>query len=500
MTDAIRDSHAIDGKIATPDEVHDVVVVGAGAAGLAAALTAARAGRQVVLIDEHPVSPALVGNDVPLWFGGRATAALQAPERVLETLVENEPLIGECFEAGVDVRLGTVAWGLWRNRDGSAALPRAMLGLADSTRSWTAGFATLVLATGARDCALGFAGWDQPGVMGALAFETLVTRYDAFAGQRVVVLGSGDLALATARLAEARGIAVAALIEVRDSVQGSGTLPKAAVLIDHQLIRAEGGINGVERVLVADAAGHERVIACDTVIMAVDAVPAIELAEVAGAPQTAAGEVLPGVWMAGAATGSSADAAAQGRAVMARALGQDVAIPAADASFDRMAYRAEWLRALVATSPDTTKVCQCEEVSRADLIGVQPPQYLPRPDKLGARSLATLLDDGPPDPEQVKRLTRAGMGVCQGRRCREQISLLLAMAANLPPAGAPRGNWRVPVRPVPLGILADWHETPAMTAGWDVWFGIATQWIPYADIGTEAETRKLATLAGSMHI
>jgi hypothetical protein len=49
-------------------------------------------------------------------------------------------------------------------------------------------------------------------------------------------------------------------------------------------------------------------------------------------------------------------------------------------------------------------------------------------------------------------------------------------------------------------VLADWNETPEMSAGWDVWFGIGTQWIPYKDIGTEAETRKLATLAGSMHI
>ena len=246
MTDRIHDPHAIDGKIAAPDVLHDVVVVGAGPAGLAAALVAARAGRQVVLIDEHPVPPGLAGSDVPLWFGGRATAALQSPERLLETLVENEPLIAECFEAGVDVRLGTMAWGLWRNRDACGVLPRAMLGLADGQTSWTAGFAQLVLATGARDCALAFAGWDQPGVMGALAFETLVTRYDAFAGSRVVILGSGDLALDTARIALARGIAVAALIEVRDTVQGAGTVPAAPILTSHRLIRAEGGIRRVK--------------------------------------------------------------------------------------------------------------------------------------------------------------------------------------------------------------------------------------------------------------
>jgi thioredoxin reductase len=512
----IHDPHAIDGKIVAPDEMHDVIVVGAGPAGLAAALEAARAGRQVLLVDEHPVSAALAGSDVPLWFGGRATAALQAPERLIETLVESEPLIAEAFEAGIDVRLGVTAWGLWRNRDGSAALPQAMLGLSDGQKSWTAGYTALVLATGARDCALHFDGWDQPGVMGALAFDTLVSRYDAFAGRRVVILGSGDLALQTALLARERGIEVAAIVEVRDTVQGSVALPdEITVLTTHQVIRAEGGIDGVERIVVAPVGGSETTLACDTVILAIDAVPAIELAEVGGAavvtePQRGgavipggAGEVLPGVWLAGAATGlvgPRAQAEAQARAVVGRLLGRDDEIaPIAD-TFDRMAYRAQWLRALVSTSPEATLVCQCEEVSRADLIGVQPPGYLPRPEKLGARSLGTLLEDGPPDAEQVKRLTRAGMGVCQGRRCREQVSLLLAMAANLPPKAAPRGNWRVPVRPVPLGVMADNEHAEAMDAGWDVWFGIGTQWIPYRDIGTPEEARHLATLGGNMHL
>ena len=509
----IHDPYAIDGKIAAPDELHDIVIVGAGPAGLGAALAAARAGRQVLLIDEHPVPAVLAGHDVPYWFGARATAALQAPERLIETLVENEPLIADCFEAGVDVRLGTTAWGLWRNREACGALPRAILGLSDGQKAWTIGYERLVLATGARDCALAFAGWDLHGVMGALAFDTLVRRYDAFAGRRVVILGSGALALDTAHLALEHGIEVAALIEVRDAAQGdAGGL---SVLTGHSVLRAEGGIDGVERVIVASAEGAEHAIACDTVIMAVDAVPAIELAEVAGASVVTeplrggavipggAGEVLPGIWLAGAATGltgSRAAAEAQGRAIMALALGQEAVLQHVSDDFDRMAYRSDWLRALVATSPDTTLVCQCEEVSRDDLIGVQPPQYLSRSAHMAGRSLCTLLEDGPPDAEQVKRLTRAGMGPCQGRRCREQVSLLLAMAANLPPKSAPRGNWRVPVRPVPLGVMADWQENAAMRAGWDVWFGIATQWIPYRDIGTEEEARKLATIGGSGHL
>ena len=150
--------------------------------------------------------------------------------------------------------------------------------------------------------------------MGALAFHTLVARYDAFAGHRVVILGSGDLARDTALLARERGIDVAAIIEVRDTAQVivPDELP---VLAGHKLLRAEGGIDGVERVIVAAPDGAETSIVCDTVILAIDTVPAIELAEVGGSAvvtdplrggavtPVGAGEVLPGVWMTGAATG-----------------------------------------------------------------------------------------------------------------------------------------------------------------------------------------------------
>lgn len=509
------DRFSIEGKIRAPDEHHEVVVVGGGAAGLAAAIAAAEAGRQVVLIDEHPVPAAAIGSDVPLWFGGRASAAVQTGERLIETLVEAEPLIAAAFEAGVDVRLGTTAWGLWRNRENLAALPCAMLGLSDGTRAWTMGYDQLILATGTRDCAVHFAGWDQPGVMGALAFDTLVRRYSAFAGARIVIAGSGALAAETARLAEANGIAVAALVEVRAGAQADLGGIAAPLFAGMRLVRAEGGVDGVEALVIADAAGAETVLACDSVVMAIDAVPAIELAEVAGAAIVTdpmrggavtvggAGEVLPQIWLAGAATGevaTHAGALAQGRAVAARMLGEDTAIPVEPNPFDRMAYRAEWLRACVSTCADTTLVCQCEEVSRADLLGVQPPRYLARGSRMAERSLGSLLEDGPPDAEQVKRLTRAGMGLCQGRRCREQVSLLLAGEANLSPAAAPRGNWRVPVRPVPLGLIADWSEAGAMADGWDVWFGIPTQWIPYHTIGTEEETRLMDRMGGNMHL
>jgi hypothetical protein len=152
------------------------------------------------------------------------------------------------------------------------------------------------------------------------------------------------------------------------------------------------------------------------------------------------------------------------------------------------AYANDWLRALIAVGGLDIPVCRCESVSRADVLGVRPPAYLnARDGRIAERSLATLLRDGPPNPDQIKRLTRSGMGECQGRRCREQTAMLLAADSGLPVGRIPLASYRAPVRPLPLRVLADDAETQAMRAEWDSWFGIPTQWVPWWDIGTERE-------------
>jgi len=127
-------------------------------------------------------------------------------------------------------------------------------------------------------------------------------------------------------------------------------------------------------------------------------------------------------------------------------------------------------------------------VTRGDLVEVRAPRYLGEPTAAAmARDLGSLIADGPPNQDQVKRLTRAGMGPCQGRRCREQVALTLAQAAGVSPADVPLAFHRPPVRPLPLKVMADWNETAAMTEGWEIWFAIPGQWSAYDDIGTERE-------------
>lgn len=475
---------AVNGTHSPPEARYDVVVVGAGPSGVAAATDAAKAGSSVLLIDENPVSGALMGNDVPLYFGGRMTAATQNSDRMLEAIFMSMPELETAMEAGVEVLLGTTAWGVYRNGPGVASLPEQVVGLADAERSWLVGFARIVLATGARDLAMAFPGWNQPGVMGAGALQMLLSRYDAFAGRRMLILGSTDLALETGLLALERRIEVAALIEVRDAPQGNAELvakAKAAGIAIHcgqTIASAKGGIDGVESAMLS---GGET-IACDTICVAIGLIPSIELVDAMHGPR-ALNALRGGYIPAGEATVS--------------AVGDCAGL--ADTGFDHVAYRMDWMRALSNSCADDTIICQCEEVTRADLIGVQPPNYLARPPAMCTRSLETLLEDGPANQDQIKRLTRAGMGVCQGRRCRDQVAMLLALESNKPFASIPLASHRAPVRPLPMKILADWQEPAALEAAWDVWFGIPTQWVPVEDIGTPHEDKHRQMLYTGMY-
>jgi thioredoxin reductase len=475
---------AIGGTRSPADAHYDVVVIGAGSSGVAAAIDAAQAGSTVLLVDENPVSGALMGNDVPLYFGGRMTAATQNSERMLEVVFTSMPALETAMEAGVEVQLGVSAWGVYRNGPGVASLPEQVVGLADAERSWLVGFDKIVLATGARDLAMAFPGWDQPGVMGAAALQMLITRYDAFSGRRILLLGSHDLALETALLAQERGVEVAGIVEVRNMPQGNAALVDKvtaagiAIHCGQTITEAKGGINGVES---ATLSGGET-IACDTICVAIGLIPSIELVDAMHGPRAL--NAMRGGYIP---VGEPKVTAAGDCAGLA------------DTGFDHIAYRMDWMRALSAVSADDTIICQCEEVTRADLIGVQPPNYLSRPAPMCARSLETLLADGPANPDQIKRLTRAGMGVCQGRRCRDQVAMLLAIEADVPFGSIPLATHRAPVRPLPLKILADWNEPTAMDAAWDVWFGIPTAWVPHEDIGTVHEDEHRQMLYKGMY-
>lgn len=504
-----------------PIERHvSLAVVGAGPAGLAAAIAAAKAGVEVLLVDENPVAQALMGLDVPLHFGQRMNAAVQNKARMVERIVETNPGLAEAFELGIDVELGVYAWGAFVKGPSLRGMAKPVLGLADEERSWLVSFDRLILATGARDLGLGFPGWEKPGVMGAQAALSLLQRYRAFEGRRILILGSGALALKTAAAALEQGVDLAGIVEVTTDALGPNALhaPLTAAGVPffggHAVKRVLGQSEVEGAVLVrvdgagAPIAGSEREIACDTVVSAIGAVPTVELMDVLGCrlafDATRGGHVpvldadrrtsVSCVQAVGDCAGvfdqKIADpeiATAEGRwagAFAARALGAAVTesepLAGAAPTFDACGHWQRWLRAELAVGGLDVQVCQCEEVTRRELLELRPPRYLNwGGSQLPSRDVPALAKDGPINADQVKRLTRAGMGTCQGRRCREQIQMLLAMSAGVRPEQVPLASYRAPVRPLPLAALWPQDETQETRDNWDVWFGIPTQWTAF---------------------
>jgi NADPH-dependent 2,4-dienoyl-CoA reductase/sulfur reductase-like enzyme len=325
--------------------------------------------------------------------------------------------------------------------------------------------------------------------MGAQAAHALLARYGAFTGRRMAIVGSGTLALETAELARNAGIEVVALVELGDRVQGDAK--RAASLgmplfTSHSVVRARGTteVDALEIARIGEdlqpVAGSERSIACDSIVLALGVVPSVELAALSGCRLGYDGgrggwiperddrleTSVPGVFAAGDAGGILQDdalAEAEGRRAGLAAAGAPLA--GASGPGQRVDSGGRWLKAQIACSGLEVLACLCEEVSRRELLGVSPPRYLGAAAAPGLDSLAAATA---PHPDLLKRLTRAGMGHCQGRRCREQVALLLADAAGIEPSAMPCASYRPPIRPIPLRILQSAADEPGQP--WAMWF------------------------------
>lgn len=518
------DPKSVAGKPLAVDERTQLLVIGAGPAGLAAAIEAAERGLSVVLVDENPVSFTTMGDEVPLHYGQGMSGLARNRNAMLEAFIASEPQIETAFEAGVDVRFGTVCWGLYANGPSLTWLPGLVAGLHEEERSWMLQADHVVVAAGRRDMGLGFPGWEKPGVMGATAAVSLASRYGALAPRRVVILGSSTDAVTAALSLREAGVEIAALVE-----QAAEPLAPAALIatlrdggteiLTGHVVREARGRDGVEAACVSaiDAAGRatgqEREIACDGIVLAIGATPVVDLLDALGctiAFQAQRGGYAPvvdadqrtslrhvfavgdgaGLWPSKSLDRTIAET--EGRRAVA-AIVSDLklddarvvqgAVEPDAASHDIGAYRLAWVRASVIEARAEFHICQCEEVTAREILEVRPPRYLDwQNERRNDRSLSALLGDGPPDPDQIKRLTRAGMGPCQGRRCREQVAALLALGAALPLSSIPLAGYRAPVRPLPLCVAGQIPEAPEQAQHWDTWFGMHAQWRPFWDV------------------
>ncbi|MFZ4575735.1 MAG: FAD-dependent oxidoreductase [Phycisphaerales bacterium] len=412
----------------------DVVVVGAGPAGLAAAATCAARGASVLVLDEGS------GTGGQIWRG--RPSGEHAKWRAIAA------------GAGAEVELGASVFGV-------EAGPRHRLSVAVGRRGLVISAQRVILATGARELLLPFEGWTIPGVLGAGGLQAMIKQGLRVKGERVVVGGSGPLLAAVAALVRQSGAEVAAVVEqapraalmgvaralaaapskalqaaelaveLRGVPKRLGWWPRRAIARDGRLAALEI-TNGVRR----------EVIGCTLAGIGFGLVPNTRLAGMLGCAVTAGGvrvdrvqrTTVPGVWCAGEAVGvGGVDAAvAEGEIAGADAAGavaSDEVFRRRDRArrfVDRMS-RAFALRDELRAMPgERDCLCRCEDVAMGEVAKWA-----------GWR--------------EAKLQTRCGMGVCQGRTCGPAAAFLF---------GWPVDDSRPPLLPVALGAMLDTLPAP----------------------------------------
>ena len=404
--------------------MREVVVVGAGPAGLAAAYRAAQAGLPVVVVDDNPAA----GGQI--WRGEQAKPASREAQAWFEKL------------RSVDIKLISGAR-VYQQPSMGTLLAETPEGVSELK------YDNLILATGARERFLPFPGWTLPNVMGAGGLQALVKTGLPIEGKRVVVAGSGPLLLAVAAYLRTHGAEVLLIAEQASSIQlakfaiSSG---KASQAFD--LKRQLRGVRYLSGCWVIAAHGDDKLkgvmlsrggkIACDYLACGYHLVPNVELAELLGCV-VENGSVrvdqfqetsVANVYSAGETTGigglelSLVEGEIAGLVIAGKYDEARKLFPVRDkhrrfaARLNRTFALRDELKQLPA--PETI-VCRCEDVTF---------QKLKAHDSWRAAKLQT----------------RCGMGPCQGRVCGGAVEFLFGWRAE---------SVRPPVLPVRIESLSN---------------------------------------------
>lgn len=404
----------------------DVLVVGAGPAGLSAAHAAAAGGASVLLVDDNP----LAGGQI--WRGGPAQQG-DTRARALWQALQDAPNVSVLAGARV-----------------LYALAPGQLCVQTPTQAHTLHFRRLVLATGARERLLPFPGWTLPGVTGAGGLQALVKGGYPVAGKRVVVAGSGPLLLAAAATLKARGAQLVAIVEqaalpalTRFALSLAATPSKAAQALQLTVqlrdvprlygsyVRSAHGEDALQSVQVVQGSSGSNsttTLSCDYLACGYGLIPNLELAHALGCATAIQGAQtvvqtnewqqtsMENVYCAGEATGiGGVDLALAEGTIAGLAASALLPLSLATASpplqqalrqrrrwqtFAARLERAFALRPeLSALAVEDTIVCRCEDVCHGQLRNQ-------------------------PNWRSAKLQTRCGMGPCQGRICGGATELL----------------------------------------------------------------------------
>ena len=411
----------------------DIVIVGAGPAGIAAAACAAESGARVIVVDESPS----VGGQI--WRSRLGQPRRGAARHWIERLARS----------GAIVRTGASVVDAYGNDRGGLALRVEAQDTHVELRA-----ARLLLATGARERFLPFPGWTLPGVVGIGGAQALLKAGMEVRGKRVVIAGSGPLLLpvaASLRGAGARVVFVAEQASTRRVASFAlGLWRRPAALVDAVRYRAgfvgapyragwwarEARGEGMVREVVLTDGRRTRTLPCDLLCTGYGLVPNLELARLMGCAIERGVVVVDdeqrtsvaGVSCAGEPTGIG---------------GVDLALLEGEIAGLSAAGRLDEARQLFARRAGLRRMAEAMErtfAPRDELRAIATPQTL----VCRCEDVPVSAFDAAWSPRQAKLYTRAGMGPCQGRVCGPALAFLYGWPADVV---------RAPVEPARLSAL-----------------------------------------------
>lgn len=445
---------------------YELVVIGGGPAGLAAAALAARAGVSTVLFDENPG----VGGQIY-----RAITSTPVRNRAIlgEDYWDGAALADEAKASGALIVNGATVWSLDRQR---------IVGVSIGGKARLIEAGRIIIATGSQERPFPIPGWTLPGVMTAGAAQTALKAQGLVASGRTVLAGGGPLLWLLAAQTLRAGGKIDAILDTtprRNWLQAMFHLPDFALspyfakgLALLKEVRAQVPIHradtieavGTDRVreVVFSGSGGTRRLPVDLLLLHQGVVPNVNLANAAGVahvwndrqlcfvPVLDAdfGSSVPGIAVAGDGAGIAGGTAAAERGRVAaitavRALRPDATLPDTQGIRQRLQREEmgrpflDWLNRPADSfrQPEgDTIACRCEEVTAKQV-----------------RDTAKMGCEG---PNQMKAFLRCGMGPCQGRLCGLTITELIAAERKTTQDEVGYYRLRPPVKPITLAELA----------------------------------------------
>ncbi len=430
-----------------PRERHldcDVLVVGGGAAGLSAARAAASRGAKVVLCEQD----SSLGGELQFetaTIDGRASS---------RWLIDSER---ELRVAGVELLTGTAVVGCYDDLLLALCQPAGYPGEADELLHIRA--AARVLATGATERAIAFAGNDRPGVMLLGAVERFAARFAVRAGNEAVLFANHDRVYCAAQRLREAGIRIAAIVDprARPELAVLEELERGGVRIcNEQVVEQVLGGHRVSGVIVRhrDGVGTPTRISCDVLGASGGWTPALQLATQSGLAQRYDAQLGAFIPVSESATVIPAGAA-RGKLELAAALADGTAAGAVAATAaGRDAAPAE-RPALVSADPAPAVMPFWRVVG-----GDEKRQFVDLQNDVTVSDLRQAVAEGFREIEHVKRYTALGVGTDQGKTSGLPGAAILAEFLGKPLAEVGVSRPRPPTRPIPLGVLAGFRGAP----------------------------------------